>query len=694
MASPLNKLVRPSDLWISSAHVLLVLHHRGGDKNEVAMVLVFVRSDGQKGVIAASMEIFWSSSSAAHHSRSSVVQLLTPMAEGQPLRALVPAVCWCYLTFFLPAGVPKGRILRSCAAAFNIAPVPSGVVPGDDEGGRGIKLICKSGGEGPDGVLLFLFRVFSIKVEDYNVFFHIFLLSFEVVLIESQKEEKPQTTMGEAVDRLVKETTAALSLTTTALSPPPPPSTAMPIFEGGVLLGYVDIFLPPPSSSSSGGGLVFGSSKEIRISRRSPASDRCPPLAVLQVIGPYSMRCKLTAQQQQPDDDPRRRRSLLLHTLHSTCLKQRMTAVVDAAGGEEELHLVAMQSKVKKGVPCFWCWSAQTGLYAACLWMLNQRCLAIVLDLDQTVVSSYNNNTFKALIEKIDSRLEDHESDAATQSTLRHQRSKVSEDHTFLKDFVDKRAITVDQQTVRTQDEKSMLYKPSGLRQVILRPVIRVPTRNAVLTCLDPMDPESSYFVNIRPGWDELKSCLINNSGCTRSYKVYVCTMAGRYYALEVWRLLDPQGSLINSEEISQRVICVRSDSKKSLQRVFRKSLCHPNLAMVIDDRMDVWDEKDKRRVHNLPAYNPTSVSPEDKVVHCPSVLQNVRSITRKVHKGFFSEFDGVLLKTVDELMYENDVLDLPYPPDVGDYLQLKNNKIKRHSDAPIYHPKMQVGLN
>ena len=36
------------------------------------------------------------------------------------------------------------------------------------------------------------------------------------------------------------------------------------------------------------------------------------------------------------------------------------------------------------------------------------------------------------------------------------------------------------------------------------------------------------------------------------------------------------------------------------------------------------------------------------------------------------SYFDGMLLKTVNELTYENDVLDVPYPPDVGDYLQVK----------------------
>jgi RNA polymerase II C-terminal domain phosphatase-like 1/2 len=70
-------------------------------------------------------------------------------------------------------------------------------------------------------------------------------------------------------------------------------------------------------------------------------------------------------------------------------------------------------------------------------------------------------------------------------------------------------------------------------------------------------DAESSYFANIRPGWDDLKSCLITANGLRR-YKVYVCTMAGTYYALEAWRLLDPEGRLISSEEISQRLICVR----------------------------------------------------------------------------------------------------------------------------------------
>lgn len=355
-----------------------------------------------------------------------------------------------------------------------------------------------------------------------------------------------------------------------------------------------------------------------------------------------------------------------------------MTAVVDA--GLEELHLVAMQSKVEKGVPCFWCWSAQEGLYEACLGMLNQRCIAIVFDLDETIIFASNEKKLETHMEEIKSDLKNSELDAVTQLVLQNQLCRVSKDNTFLKDFVHKGAITVDHEIVRNQHEKGMLYKPGGLQPV--RPVIRVLKRNAVLTRLNPMDPRSSYFVNIRPGWDNLKTYLSKTSRW-RKYKVYVCTKAARQYALEAWRLLDPEGSLISSEEISQRLVCVRPGSKKSLKRVFQRSSCHPNMAMVIDDRMNVWDDKDKRRVHNLPPYTP-SVCPEDKVVNGCYVLQILRDYISEVHKGFFSEFDGMLLKKVDELMYENDGLDLVYTPDVGDYVELTNNKIVEHSDSPI----------
>lgn len=44
---------------------------------------------------------------------------------------------------------------------------------------------------------------------------------------------------------------------------------------------------------------------------------------------------------------------------------------------------------------------------------------------------------------------------------------------------------------------------------------------------------------------------------------------------------------------------------KKSLLNVFQDGICHPKMALVIDDRLKVWDEKDQPRVHVVPAFAP-----------------------------------------------------------------------------------------
>ncbi|KAI4973788.1 hypothetical protein ZWY2020_041569 [Hordeum vulgare] len=334
---------------------------------------------------------------------------------------------------------------------------------------------------------------------------------------------------------------------------------SMPLFDGDVFLGDVDVLLPPGTESASSSCMdlhqqaVFPSN-EIRISRRSPASERCPPLAVLQVISAYSLRCKLQAK--AADLHPKS----LLRRLHDSCWKKGMTAVVEI--GEEELHLVAMQSKQVKGLACFWCWSAPAGLYAACLQMLNKRCLALVLDLDETVVFSNTAETFESRLDRIMSGLENSELDAANESAMSDEFNRTFNDKQLLVDFNE-------------------------------------------------------------------------------------------------------------------------TDSKKSLERVFRDSLCHPSMAMVLDDRRDVWDERDKRRVFAAPAYKPL-VAPADKVVNGYSALQILTKIACHARKGFFSEFDGMLLKNINELVYENEVLDLPYSPDISDYLQFKNNNTARQGVAPI----------
>ena len=64
-------------------------------------------------------------------------------------------------------------------------------------------------------------------------------------------------------------------------------------------------------------------------------------------------------------------------------------------------------------------------------------------------------------------------------------------------------------------------------------------------------------LVRLRPAWEDLRSYLTAKG--RKRFEVYVCTMAERDYALEMWRLLDPDADLIASKQLSDRVVCVKS---------------------------------------------------------------------------------------------------------------------------------------
>jgi RNA polymerase II C-terminal domain phosphatase-like 1/2 len=68
---------------------------------------------------------------------------------------------------------------------------------------------------------------------------------------------------------------------------------------------------------------------------------------------------------------------------------------------------------------------------------------------------------------------------------------------------------------------------------------------------------DTSVFVKLRPAWEDLRSYLTAKG--RKRFEVYVCTMAERDYALEMWRLLDPEGNLINLQQVPERVVCVKS---------------------------------------------------------------------------------------------------------------------------------------
>ncbi|XP_019461593.1 PREDICTED: RNA polymerase II C-terminal domain phosphatase-like 2 isoform X1 [Lupinus angustifolius] len=418
--------------------------------------------------------------------------------------------------------------------------------------------------------------------------------------------------------------------------------TKTDVYDGFTRLGEIDVVW---------GNFQFPNN-EIRIRHVSPKSDRCPPLSVLQTISPFSVRCKLESS--LPIEQP------LLLTLHASCFHELKTAV--AIIGDEEIHLVAMPSKRKK-FPCFWCYSVPKGLYNACLGMLNMRCLSIVFDLDETLIVA---NTMKSFEDRIDTLRNWllRETDPLRVQGMSAELKRYLEDRLLLKQYTESDCIVDNGKFYRAQMEEVPFLSNNHDR--VVRPVLRMQERNIVLTRINPEIRDTSVLVRLRPAWEDLR-CYLTAKGRKR-FEVYVCTMAEREYALEIWRLLDPGAHLIGSKQILDRVICVKSGSRKSLLNVFQNGICHPKMAMVIDDRSNVWEDKDQPRVHVVPAFTPY-YAPQAETSNAVPVLCVARNVACNVRGCFFKEFDENLLQRVAEIFYEDEIASLPHPPDVSNYL-------------------------
>uniref|UniRef100_A0A1J3G7Q8 protein-serine/threonine phosphatase n=1 Tax=Noccaea caerulescens TaxID=107243 RepID=A0A1J3G7Q8_NOCCA len=391
----------------------------------------------------------------------------------------------------------------------------------------------------------------------------------------------------------------------------------------------------------------------IRISHFSQPSERCPPLSVLTTISSSGLCFKLEALS-SPAQKP-------LNLFYSSCLRENKTAVMLL--GEEELHLVAMYSEdVKNERPCFWAFTVASGIYDSCLVMLNLRCLGIVFDLDETLVVANTMRSFEDRIEVLQRRI-NNEMDPQRSAVMVAELKRYQDDKNLLKQYVESDQVVENGEVIKVQPE--LVPALSDNHQPIARPLIRLQEKNIILTRINPMIRDTSVLVRMRPSWEELRRYLTAKG--RKRFEVYVCTMAERDYALEMWRLLDPEGNLINTNDLLARIVCVKPGLKKSLFNVFLDRTCHPKMALVIDDRLKVWDEKDQARVHVVPAFAPY-YSPQAEAAATP-VLCVARNVACGVRGGFFRDFDDSLLQRIAEISYENDVEDIPSPPDVSHYL-------------------------
>ncbi|KAK2436791.1 RNA polymerase II C-terminal domain phosphatase [Trifolium repens] len=391
--------------------------------------------------------------------------------------------------------------------------------------------------------------------------------------------------------------------------------------------------------------------KEIRITHFSQPSERCPPLAVLHSVTSCGVCFKMESKTQQQNQ---------LFQLHSLCIRDNKTAVMPLYG--EELHLVAMHSR-NDDRPCFWGFIVANGLYNSSLMMLNLRCLGIVFDLDETLIVANTMRSFEDRIESLQRKI-NSEVDPQRISGMQAEVKRYLDDKSILKQYAENDQVVDNGKVIKVQSE--LVPALSDSHQPIVRPLIRLHEKNIILTRINPQIRDTSVLVRLRPAWEDLRSYLTARG--RKRFEVYVCTMAERDYALEMWRLLDPDSNLISSKEQLGRIVCVKSGLKKSLFNVFQDGSCHPKTALVIDDRLKVWDEKDQPRVHVVPAFAPY-YAPQAEANNTVPVLCVARNVACNVRGGFFKDFDDGLLQKIPQIAYEDDIKDIPPAPDVSNYL-------------------------
>ncbi|KAH0901831.1 hypothetical protein HID58_041334 [Brassica napus] len=431
-------------------------------------------------------------------------------------------------------------------------------------------------------------------------------------------------------------------------------SNRVQVYHEDVRVGEMEIHPPREDDVMKQRAVMEEVKMGIKISSFSQPSKRCTPLAVLTTISSSGLCFKLEASP-TPAHEP-------LSVFHSSCLRDQKTAVMSL--GVEELHLVAMCSEdINNDRPCFWAFTVAPGIYDSCLGMLNLRCLAIVFDLDETLVVANTLHTFEVKMEGLLRRMSS-EVDPRRRAVMVAQMKRYQDDKNLLKQYVESDQVVENGEVIKAQSE--IVPALSDNHQPLVRPLIRLQEKNIVLTRINPMKRDTSVLVRLRTSWEELRSYLTAKEQRKR-FEVYVCTMADKDYALEMWRLLDPEGNLINANDLLARIVCVKSGFKKSLFNVFLNATCHPKMALVIDDRREVWDEKDQPRVHVVRAFAPYH-SPKAEAAATP-VLCAAKNLACVVRTGFFKHFDDSLLPRIAEISYENDVEDIPSPPDVSHYL-------------------------
>ncbi|KAK9788147.1 hypothetical protein WJX73_003558 [Symbiochloris irregularis] len=301
-----------------------------------------------------------------------------------------------------------------------------------------------------------------------------------------------------------------------------------------------------------------------------------------------------------------------ISALHTECTRDKsmLTAQLD----DIELFLIPMQAK-QEGTRLFLGYETCSGDVAAMQVYVEPSVTPLIFDLDQTLLVAYSGKQLKELREKLEESWErakeEHGPHAPQTADLELQVMEVRQNEQYLTQFAQTDCVTPAGGTLRHAVPEEVIDENTG--RISMRPVVRL-SENLMFTRIKA-NPDTSMIFHIRPGWWKLLWALEDSNqghlkaNARQKFKVYVCTAAQRDYALEAWRILDPNRSLIPPQEYTSRIHNVYFPGTKYLDRVLglkqlgnqgdgdqgivAACVSYPRapLAVVIDDRPDVWDK-------------------------------------------------------------------------------------------------------
>ena len=156
-----------------------------------------------------------------------------------------------------------------------------------------------------------------------------------------------------------------------------------------------------------------------------------------------------------------------------------------------ELHLVAM-NLIRKSKPYFWGFVITSGLYNTCLTMLNMRCLALVFDLDETLIVANTMRSYEDRIDALSSKLK-IESEPQKVSGMSSELKRYMQDREMLKQYIEEDRVwdNIGEKFVNANVEVVPSFTEGGFP--LKRPVVRLQDRDMIFTRINPNVSETNY---------------------------------------------------------------------------------------------------------------------------------------------------------------------------------------------------------